>query len=361
MRTAVLIAVSCCCCLPVFSQQDAAPKQAPAPAKPSSAPSANPHGRITLDVVVADKSGDPVAGLQQKDFTVLDDKKPQTIVSFQAHTETDTAGNPPLHAILLVDAVNTSDQGVMLEREELEKFLRRNSGHLSLPTSLILLGDTSTQIQPAATRDGNVLADDLNSNPSALRVITRSEGFYGAADRAQASLDALERLATYEEKRPGRKLLIWLSPGWPLLTGPRLELGPENRKAIFDAVVTLSTALRDARITLYTADPLGMADAGSLRTFYYENFLKGVTSASNVENGNLGLQVFAVQSGGRVLTSTNDVASSIATCLQDATAYYTLTFDSPPASHPNEYHSLEVKIDKPKLTARTRTGYYAQP
>ena len=27
----------------------------------------------------------------------------------------------------------------------------------------------------------------------------------------------------------------------------------------------------------------------------------------------------------------------------------------------DEYHTLEVKVDKPGLTARTRTGYYAQP
>jgi len=37
----------------------------------------------------------------------------------------------------------------------------------------------------------------------------------------------------------------------------------------------------------------------------------------------------------------------------DATAFYTLTFDSPPADHPNEYHSLLVKIGKSGLTART--------
>jgi hypothetical protein len=38
-----------------------------------------------------------------------------------------------------------------------------------------------------------------------------------------------------------------------------------------------------------------------------------------------------------------------------------LTFNAPPAAHANEYHGLEVAIDKPGLTARTRTGFYAQP
>jgi hypothetical protein len=95
--------------------------------------------------------------------------------------------------------------------------------------------------------------------------------------------------------------------------------------------------------------------------FYYEGFLKGVGSAHKVQNGNLALQVLAAQSGGQVLNTSNDIADSIARCLVDQKAFYTLTFDSPAAEYPNEYHSLQVKIGRPHLTARTRTGYYAQP
>ena len=42
-----------------------------------------------------------------------------------------------------------------------------------------------------------------------------------------------------------------------------------------------------------------MDDAAGLQTVYYENYLKGVVSASKVDNGNLGLQVIATQSGVR--------------------------------------------------------------
>jgi hypothetical protein len=73
------------------------------------------------------------------------------------------------------------------------------------------------------------------------------------------------------------------------------------------------------------------------------------------------LQVLAAQSGGLVLNSTNDLASAIADCVSDADAFYVLSFDSARADHANEFHALEVKVDKPGLTARTRMGYYAQP
>ena len=71
--------------------------------------------------------------------------------------------------------------------------------------------------------------------------------------------------------------------------------------------------------------------------------------------------MIATQSGGLVLNSSNDIAGEIATAMRDGLNYYQLTFDAAVAAKPDEYHAIEVKIDKPGLTARTRTGYYAQP
>ncbi len=352
----IVAAFLSCFLLPASSQQTTpAPPLAQRPAA-----EAKTGAPVTLGVVVTDKSGKPVSGLQKSDFTVLDDNHPETITSFQAMGERDSA-DPPTQVFLLMDGVNIDYQHVMQQREELVRYLRQAGAKLPEPTSLIILSDTTTQIQPAPTEDGSVLIGLMDSSQSALRSIGRSQGFYGGVDRLQLSLDALGQLVSREAQQPGRKLLIWLSSGWPLLTGPNVELTQKDQAALFNIVVRMSTALREARVTVYSVDPLGMSDAGGFRTFYYQSFLKGVTSASQMQNGNLGLQVIAVQTGGLVLNSTNDVAKSIATCMDDAKAFYTLTFNSPPADHPNEYHSLQVKVDKPKLTARTRTGYYAQP
>jgi VWFA-related protein len=212
-----------------------------------------------------------------------------------------------------------------------------------------------------STRDGNALATELSENKAGLRTVTRSQGIYGADDRVGLSLNALHQLADYETPRPGRKLVIWISPGWPLLTGPRIQLSDKDQQRIFNQVVGLSDSLRQARITLYSVDPLGTADAGGFRTSYYLEFVKGVKKARQVQLGDLGLQVLATQSGGRVLISDNDVAGEIASCIADASAFYVLTFDGLVGDGPNEFHSLEMKVDKPGLKALTRTGYYAQP
>ena len=312
---------------------------------------------VSLDVVVTDKAGHPVPGLQQQDFTLLDDKQPTKITSFGAGAGPDQ----PIQAILLVDAVNSSERSVAYEYDQLQEFFRRDGGHLPIPTSLIIFDETSTQIQPQPTQDGSLLASALHSKQFGRRPVGRSGGFYGADERLQLSLQVLERIIQYETKQPGRKLLIWISPGWALLSGPEVELTKKQQDEIFREIVAFSGQLREARITLYAVDPLGTADAGSFRAFYYESFLKGVASSNKVEEGDLALQVLAVQSGGRVMNSSNDVPGLIAACFADSKAYYSISFESPPADHPDEYHALAVKVDKPGLTTRTRTGYYAQP
>jgi VWFA-related protein len=355
----MLVVVFFCFSLPAFSQQNPPPPQLTPPESAPAPSRGGPSHRISLDVVVTDKSANPVPGLEQQDFTLLDDKQPQPILSFRATDQTSKPDDSPQQAYLLVDAVNTSFQSTSFQRQQLEKFLRQDGGHLPIPMSLVFLTDTS-QGQVPATRDGNALADALNAHQPGLRTLGNLGGLQADLNRFQISLKGLERLVSHAAAEPGRKLVVWLSPGWPLLSGPRVQISPKDREVLFNRVVHLSTALREARITLYSVNPLGVAEASSFQASYYESFLKGVSSADKVQSGNLGLQVLATQSGGRVLTSNNDMANSIASCLLDANAFYTLSFDSPTADHPNEYHDLQIKIGKPGLTARTPTGYYAQ-
>jgi hypothetical protein len=72
-------------------------------------------------------------------------------------------------------------------------------------------------------------------------------------------------------------------------------------------------------------------------------------------------KVIATQTGGRVFTSDTDLRDAIASCIADANAYYILTLPAARADYTNEYYSLQVTVDKPGVTTRTRTGYYAQP
>ncbi len=356
-----------CLSLSALGQNTLPPGAASAAAKaiagqsesPQPAPPAGQDRRVHLDVVVSARDGKPISGLEQGDFTIVDNKQPQKLLSFQAMAP-GAAADPPAEIVLLLDAVNATYSSASYERQALDRFLKQNSGKLTYPTSLIIFTDSGAQVQETATRDGNALSTSLDQNVTGLRTIRRSQGFYGASDRLQLSLTTIGQLARYEENRPGRKLLLWIGPGWPMLSGPGVTLTSKEEQGIFNSIVALSTGLRRARMTLYSLNPLGIQENMSW-LFYYQSFLRGVAAPRMAQAGNLSLQVLAIQSGGLVLNSGSDLPRMIATSIADAGAYYSLSFDSPTPEHSNEYHAVDVKVDKPGLTARTRTGYYSQP
>ncbi len=118
---------------PMRAQDTAAPP--PVLAKPGESPSvaARPatDRRVTLDVQAADKSGAPIRGLQQQDFTLLDDNQPQKIVSFQAvDAGAAASSDPPVEVIIVVDAINTDFHNAEYERDEVKKFSRMAASSL---------------------------------------------------------------------------------------------------------------------------------------------------------------------------------------------------------------------------------------
>src|SRR5271156_2812950 len=122
---------------------------------------AEPSNRqITLDVVVTDKSGKPVSGLQEQDFTLLDNKQPQKILSFKAVQGNAKPADPPVEVILLIDEVNATFSKVSFGRQEVEKFLKRDGGELPRPVSLAVLSDSGIAMANATTQDGNALATE---------------------------------------------------------------------------------------------------------------------------------------------------------------------------------------------------------
>ncbi len=310
---------------------------------------------IDLEVVVTPRTGPPVADLQQQDFTVFDNKSPQRITSFQAFG----GSQAPIQVIVVIDAVNVPYERIAYERGEIDKFLHANGGRLAYPTSLAFFTDKGIQIQQGFSTNGNELSASVDNYAVGLRNIRRSSQFE-ASDRFQLSINALRALVGSVADRPSRKVVLWVSPGWPLISGPGVYLDSRQQNQLFSTVVDLSTRLREAHVTLYNINPIGAAESVG-RTFFYQEFLKGVAKPGQVQVGDLSLQVLATQSGGLVLDGSNNVAGLLEQCMADTKAYYELSFSPAASEHRAEYHHIEVQVAKPGLTARTRDGYYSQP
>lgn len=341
------------------AQQSSAVPAGSAPAAPPAAPpaAATPAGQIQLDVEVTDKDGKPVAGLNRGDFTLLDNDHPADIRSFQAWGG--SAGQPPqpTEIVIVIDTVNLGFQEVSFCRFGIDQFLRSDGGRLNTPVSIYWYTDTGLEGAAPPSTDGNALAAQLDATQGRLRTINRSAGEWGALERFEMSVQTLNRAVSAAVTHPGRKLLIWIGPGWPILDNPNLHLTWKDQQRLFGNIVELSTLLREGQIQIYSVAP-GMPDSF---TFLYQAYTRGVKKASQAYMPDLDLKVLAVESGGLALPPSNDLSAEIEKCARDANTFYTVSFTPPRADGPNEYHDLKVRLDKPGLTARTSTGYYNQP
>jgi VWFA-related protein len=316
---------------------------------------------MKIDVVVIDEAGQPVGGLTQQDFTLLDNKKPQPILSFRAVNGAVGEGiaDPPVEVILLVDVTNTPVEVVGYEREQIEQFLKRNGGRLMQPTSLMIFDDQGVKGLPQPTRDGNQLADELKKAEATTHSVPLT--VQTESDRMTMSLNALGRITETAKTKTGRAMLIWVGAGWPMLEDSRYQFTKRDYAAQFNLVVTISGEMRQSRVTLYSIHPTGPPAMDEPRMQAYHSFLKGVVSVNQVRPGNLALPVLAIHSGGRSLDAPADLGDEIASCIAEAKFYYTLGFDPVNAKRVDEYHELVVRVDRPGLKVRTVAGFYGEP
>ena len=206
------------------------------------------------------------------------------------------------------------------------------------------------------TLDGNALAAQLHASSTQVREIHRSAGAWGAAVRLDISIRVVDEIARIRGIHAG--------PKTPHLDGARMAddgwpKRPDDAKGLDEIFANI------VECRLGCARPASRSTASQTDVRPLHPSLSGLDQRSKkgrrANPGDLGLKVLAVQTGGRALDPSNDMTSQIDRCIEDAAPYYTLSFDPPPADGPNEYHELRVLVDRPGLTARTRTGYYDDP
>jgi VWFA-related protein len=306
---------------------------------------------INLDVVVTSGSGAPVTDLQQSDFTVHDNKVQQQISSFRALGPQD-----PVRITIVLDAVNVPYTDLAYQEGEVKKYLLANEGQLAVPTALVIFTDHGMQPVGSFTQSGQELNEALSHQDVGLRDIRRSSQFE-MQDRLNISLNGLRALMGQEAQIPGRKMILWVSPGWPLLSGPRIDLSARQQDQLFGDIRGISTAMTQAQIILYNVNPFGAME-GVGRALYYQDFLKPVTKPGQAQLADLSLQVLATQSGGLVLTGSNDVTGLLQRCAREALATYQISYTPTATKGETAYHPIQVLVNNPKLKARTRQGYY---
>ena len=307
-------------------------------------------GLFSIDVVVTDAAGNPVTDLAPGDFTLLDNGQPakiRTLHNSLAPLE------PAPELIFVVDAVNLSPRQA---ESAIVHFLRRNNGRQEAACFLYRLTRDGLFSSSKPTRDGNMLIKEVEQHKSP-RTVWRSgrndgpsllRAWESISQPNPLSLRALGSIAIDQREIAGRKVVIWIGPGWPVLGVTDSD---------FDEITELSTRLREARITLDNVTEWPNPD----QSFDYHNYLEAPRSKKDMQPAKMALQVIAAHTGGLVLESSGDIQL----CVKEERSFYTLTFNPPHTSRMDDYRDLRVEVrtgvGRPALIVRAPTGYFNEP
>jgi VWFA-related protein len=361
---------------------------------------------VLVNVVVHDKAGNPVRDLTARDFTVLDEGRPQTIQEFTAVSAPPTAtssmpalpiniftnrieqrtGETTTAAVILLDALNTTFSDTAYVRGQVVKFLQQLQ-----PTDHVALYGLGRQVyvlheftqdqasllralhdyQPGTGLDVGVFPDLQSptgfSGPNYNTMfsdVDELERTFKTAQRAEATAAALEQIANHLKGFPGRKNLIWVSSGFPTFVGldaqsPGLVQGYDPQSHYGDVIQAIQ-ALNESSVAVYAIDAQGLTTSSDFSGASSEPgspFELNSTDASSANISTMGM--IASRTGGRLFYDTNDIKGALRSAIDDSEVYYTLGYYPDHGKWNGSFREIKVKTDRPGVQVRARSGYFA--
>ena len=357
---------------------------------------------VLVNVTVRDKSGNIVQNLKPEDFTILEDNKPQKVVSFDienidAVANQDVAqaqaptGPPPSSPAGATASSNTTDQFKdrrlivlffdlsAMEPDEIgraatsaERYVDTQMAPadllsiVSLGSSLLVNQDFTAdheslkkQLQAFSAGSGQGYEEGTTGTtegtPDTGQPFTADDTEYNIFNtdrRLEALRSVAEKLSHLQQK----KSLIYFSSGMD-------RTGIENQSELRAAI---NAAVR-SNLAIYTMDLRGLqaivaggeAQNASLRgTSPYSG-----QSMINALNSNFATQetlvTLASDTGGKAFLDSNDFSQVFKGVQQDTSTYYLLGYRSTNPARDGRYRRITVKVNVPGVKIDYRRGYYA--
>ena len=339
---------------------------------------------VVLDVVVTDKAGKPVDGLTAKDFQIFEDNHLQRIRSLEppsAHTlppasaaaglsavfdpaQPASFGHSPAN-ILVLDQLNTHFADNSFARRSLHDYLAGQPALLPQPATLLTVSDDHFKQLQAFTRDRDALLRALAAAPAAYpwKLEINGKTSYGAIQRLDQSLRALEQIAQSYARISGRKNLIWVGGGFPTIAPTTID--GNDAQEVKDTLRHVTDVLLDAHIALYAVDP--SSSAAGMTEITDSSQMEFVEMGGDAISGTIDpfgasddFDRLGPVSGGRVVRGRNDIARQIASSVDLGARFYTISYTPSNLSEAaTQYRRIRIVCLRPGLTATTRIGYYS--
>ncbi len=320
---------------------------------------------VELDVTVLDRERRPVQGLTAADFTILDHGKPQPIVAFAAidvpapapasapwirnaplDVVTNAAENRRLVTIVMDDAYTGFDPDISTRAKRIAHGAIDQLG----------AGDLAAVIFTYQGRPQNFTADRQKLRTAVDSFVPKTTSFGPPlACVTRLTLCDVTALSTAASALlgapPGRKIAILISGGRAFSFG---DIGGDpSTPNEGSELQELFRRLQRANITVYAFDARGLVAGGTSA----EHAAPQPVSMSSNES----LYSFAESTGGRAIANNNAPESLVGVAFEESSSYYLVGFQPGYSASDGTFHKIEVKVNRPGVTVRTRNGYYAPP
>lgn len=324
---------------------------------------------VQVRVMAEDAKGNPVTDLRQEELQLLDNRRPQPIdflvsengnVAAAGAPDTARDASSPSqevrddYAVILLDWLNPRYVHRISMRDHVNKLLRNFRPHQQVALYLL---DHHPRLLHGFTSDPGELLQALANTPDEMEdpfdpskaqpadprfktwvTLTTEEKIFHFNNKILDTTAALEKVADALDRVPGRKSLIWVSNGFPIVLDKRAVAGAKDDEVDYGEFVNpLIDRLNRANVAVYTVDARGLSADGSY--------------------GDVGtLQEFAERTGGTSFHGRNDLDEGMRLALQDTKISYTLGFTLPPDAAPG-LHELLLRSKRPGVKLRYRESY----
>lgn len=329
---------------------------------------------VNLNVVAVNSHGEPVDDLTQADFQIADNGKPQQIVLFRhidnrphrlprpapGEFSNRATGNIQHATVILFDLLNEHMDARGFAWNELIRILQPYETSDGLYLYLLTvdgrlypvhgLPNPEAAEAPQAqdvpwTRQIKPLLDQ------AMRAVFRARPVEIEADidlRERLTYRALGVLAARLGAVPGRKNIVWITHGIPIMLGPGTTVTGEAWDYT-PFLRELSDRLDRANVAIYPVQqvPPGMAMPGTPEAQH-----SGLGSEDT-------LQEFAKYTGGRAKDAQLNIGAAIKAAMNDVRTSYQLAFAPSKEQWDGKFHKLRVTCARKGVRIQTKEGYYA--
>ncbi|MEQ1923497.1 MAG: VWA domain-containing protein [Pyrinomonadaceae bacterium] len=218
--------------------------------------------------------------------------------------------------------------------------------------------------QMDGTRNATGNVRDLSNQIEADRNFERENSDFRESVFAGGTLGAINYIIRGMSDLPGRKSVMLLSDGFRLFV--RDGQGKPQASRILDSLRRLTDLANRASVVVYTLDAKGLIDPGFTAEDDPGNlFSEQVENALADRRNNLfdtqdGLTYLARQTGGFGILNNNDLRKGIRRVLDDQ-SYYLIAYEPDDETFnplTRRYNRLEIKVNRPDLRVRYRSGFF---